>query len=146
MLGRTAETTQRKRGENVALKNEVQDSWNMMRGLLLDSAQGVLAQAEVLGLDFSGAEITLKDASADHPYMRSGYGSVDGITSESLRFTISVKSNQKSKSGHPIAGDYTLAARQGRRSPSRWTIEDKTRWEKFPDGLVGEKELADMAF
>jgi peroxiredoxin len=78
--------------------------------------------------------------------MRGGYGRVDGITSESLRFTMSVKSNQKSKSGHPIAGEYTLATPQGQRSSTRWTTEDKIRWEKFPDGLVGEKELAGMAF
>ncbi len=127
-------------------RNDFQYSWNMMRGQKVDSARGVLAQADALGLDFSGAEITLKDASADFPYMRGGYGSVDGITSESLHFTISVKSNQKSKAGHPIEGDYTFAIQRGQRSPTRWTIEDKIRWEKFPDGLLGEKGLADLAF
>jgi len=105
-----------------------------------------LAQAEVLGLDLSGAEITLKDASADHPYMRGGYGSVDGITAGPLRFTLSVKSDQKSKAGHPIAGEYTLTTSDGQRGPARWIIEDKIRWEQFPDGLLGEKELADLAF
>jgi thiol-disulfide isomerase/thioredoxin len=127
-------------------RNDFQDSWNMRRGQKVDSGRGVLAQAEVLGLDFSDAEITLKDANADSPYMRGGYGSVDGITSESLHFTISVKSNQKSKAGHPIEGDYTFAISRGQRSQTRWTIEDKIRWEKFRDGLLGEKGLADMAF
>ena len=122
-------------------RNDFQDSWNMMRGQKVDSARGVLAQADALGLDFSGAEITLKDGSADYPYMRGGYGNVDGITSESLRFTISVKSNQKSKAGHPFDGDYTFAIRRGQRSPTRWTIEDKIRWEKFPDGLLGKRDL-----
>ena len=127
-------------------KNDVQDSWNMAHGQFVDSARGVLAQAEVLGLDFSGAEITLKDASADHPYMRGGYGAVDGITAGPLRFTLSVKSNWKSKAGRPIAGEYTLTTSSGQRGPTRWTIEDKIRWEQFPDGLLGEKELADLAF
>ena len=127
-------------------KNDVQDSWNMIRGQLVDSARAVLAQANVLGLDLPGAEITLKDVIAEHPYMRAGYGSVDGITAEPLRFTFSVKSNQKSKARRPIAGDYTLTTGKGQRGPIRWTIEDKIRWEQFPDGLLGEKELADLAF
>ena len=127
-------------------RKDVEDSSNMIRGWFVDSARGVLAQAEVLGIDFSGAEITLKDAIADHPYMRGGYGAVDGITAGPLRFTFSVKSNQKTKAGHPIAGEYTLTTSSGQRGPTRWTIEDKIRWEQFPDGLLGEKELADLAF
>src|ERR1039458_2469005 len=87
-------------------RKDIEDSWNMMRGRFVESACGVLAQAKVLGIDFSKADITLKDAAADHPYMRAGYGSVDGITAEPLRFTFSVKSNQKSKAGRPIGGDY----------------------------------------
>jgi thiol-disulfide isomerase/thioredoxin len=127
-------------------RKDIEDSWNMMRGRFVESACGVLAQAKVLGIDFSKADITLKDAAADHPYMRAGYGSVDGITAEPLRFTFSVKSNQKSKAGRPIGGDYKLTTGRGQRGPNRWTIEDKIRWEQFPDGLLGEKELADLAF
>ena len=127
-------------------RKDIEDSWNMLRGQFVESARGVLAQAEVLGMDFSKAEISLKDATADHPYMRGGYGSVDGITAGPLRFTFSVKSNRKSKAGRPIAGEYTLTTSGGQRGPTRWTIEDKIRWEQFPEGLLGEKELADLAF
>ena len=43
-------------------RKDVEDASNMIRGQFVESARGVLAQAEVLGVDFSGAEITLKDA------------------------------------------------------------------------------------
>lgn len=127
-------------------RKEIEDGWNMMRGELVGSAEGVLAQAQALGIDFSEADIALKDATADHPYMRGGYGAVEGITAGPLQFTFSVRSNQKSKSGQPIAGDYILTAGRGQRAATRWTINDKIRWEKFPDGLLGEKAMSELAF
>jgi thiol-disulfide isomerase/thioredoxin len=132
--------------KNPPARKDVEGGWNMMRGTLVESAQGVLAQAQVLGIDFSGADIILKDASADNPYMRGGYGAVEGVTAGPLRFTFSVKSNQKSKAGHPIAGDYVLTTASGQRLATRWTIGDKIRWEKLPDGLLGQEALADLAF
>jgi peroxiredoxin len=132
--------------KDLPARREFEDGWNMMRGQLVESAQGVLAQAEVLGIDFSGAEIALKDVIAEHPYMRGGYGSVEGITAEPLRFTLSVKSDRNGKGGHPIAGEYTLTAGRGQRNSNQWTIQDKIRWERFPEGLPGEKERADLAF
>jgi len=127
-------------------RKDFEGASKMFRGILLESARGVLAQADVIGVDFAGAEIALKDATADFPYMRGGYGSVDGITAQPLRFTLSVKSTQKSKAGQPIAGEYTLTAGRGQREQARWTIEDKIRWEKFPDGLLGQKQLEDLEF
>jgi thiol-disulfide isomerase/thioredoxin len=127
-------------------REEVEDPWNMVRGQLVESARSVVAQLDVLGVDFSGAEVTLKDAIAEHPYMRGGYGSVDGITAGPLRFTFTVKSKESSKTGHPIAGEYTLTTGTSQRSLGRWTVADKVRWERFPVGLLAEKEVADLAF
>jgi len=132
--------------KDIPPRTEVQGGWKMMRGMLLESAEEVLAQVKALGIDFSGADIAFKDASADHPFMRGGYGAVEGIEAGPLRFTFTVKSNQKSKGGRPIAGDYSLAAIRGQRTATRWTIEDKIRWEEFPEGLLGEKALEELAF
>jgi len=132
--------------KEIPARAEVENGWKTMRGELVKSAEGVLAQTKALGIDFSAAEIALKDATAEQPYMRGGYGRVEGITAGSLRFTFTVKSNQKSKSGQPVAGDYILTAANGQRTATRWNITDKIRWEQFPQGLLGEKGLADLAF
>ncbi|MCB9911387.1 MAG: TlpA family protein disulfide reductase [Verrucomicrobiales bacterium] len=132
--------------DKVPSREDVEDSWNMRRGQWVGSARGVLAQAAALGVDFSTAEVTLLDVTAEHPYMRGVYGSVNGITAEPLQFTFSVKSGEPSNMGHPIGGEYTLTTSRGKRGPNRWTIEDKIRWEKLPDGLLREKELADLEF
>jgi len=133
-------------GKELPPRKEVEDEWKVRRGPLVNSADAVLAKIKALGIDFSTAEITLKDATADYPYMREGYGSVEGITSEALRFTFAVKSNQNSHAGQAVAGDYVLNARGGRRTATRWTISDEIRWEQFPQGLLGEKALAEQAF
>jgi thiol-disulfide isomerase/thioredoxin len=132
--------------KDIPARTEVEEGWKTMRGELVKSAEGVLAQAKALGIDFSAAEISIKDATAEQPYMRGGYGKVEGITAGPLRFTFTVKSNQKSKSGQPVVGDYILTAGSGRRTATRWTITDKIRWEQFPQGMLGEKGLADLAF
>jgi thiol-disulfide isomerase/thioredoxin len=132
--------------KDIPVRTEVEDGWKTRRGALVQSAEGVLSQAKAIGIDFSTAEIALKDASAEQPYMRGGYGRVEGITAGPLRFTFTVKSSQKSKSGQPIAGDYILTAGRGKRTVTCWNITDKIRWEQFPEGLLGEKGLAELAF
>jgi thiol-disulfide isomerase/thioredoxin len=132
--------------KDIPSRTEVEGGWKMRRGALVQSAEDVLSQAKALGIDFSTAELVLKDASAEQPYMRGGYGEVEGITAGPLRFTFTVKSDQKSKSGKPIAGDYILTSARGQRTATRWNITDKIRWEQFPQGLLGEKGLADLAF
>jgi hypothetical protein len=86
--------------KDIPARTEVEGGWKIRRGALLQSAEDVLSQATAIGIDFSTAEFTLKDASAEQPYMRGGYGMVEDITAGPLRFTFTVKSNQKSKSGH----------------------------------------------
>ncbi len=99
-------------------RKEIQDLWNIQHGALVESARAVLAQGEILGINFSGAEITLKDVIAVHPYMRGGYGAVDGVDAGPLRFILGVRSDKKSKAGTSHRGRLhaygnTGAARSG---------------------------------
>lgn len=132
--------------DNPPARKEIEGPWNMVRGQFVAAARGVLAQAETLGVDFSAAEVSLKEATAEHPYMRGGYGAVDGITAGPIRFTFSVMSVRTAKAGVPVAGEYALIARGGQRSSARWTIDGDIRWERFPPGLLGAKERVDLAF
>ncbi len=113
--------------ERPPARKEVEESWEAFRDQIMGSARGVLAQGESLGFDFSGAEIILKDAMADQPCQRGGYGSVDGLSANRLLFTVGVRSEGRSKAGRPISGEYTIVAAQAQRSRDRWTVEDKIR-------------------
>ena len=106
----------------------------------------MLAQAEVFGLDFPAGGVVLKDVAAENPFQRKGFGTLEGVGVGPLRFTFSVNSDRKSKAGATISGDYILTSGDVRRGATRWYIEDTIRWERFPEGVLGEKELAELNF
>jgi len=133
-------------GMSLPSKKVAEESLNLMRQPWVDSVREVLAKTKSLGIDFSEAQVTLKDAIAERAYMRGGYGAVEGLTAGPLRFVFSVKSDQISKAGIPIAGEYVLTTPDGERGPVRWTVQGNIRWERLPDGLLAEKEVAKQAF
>ena len=127
-------------------EKEIKDAWDGFHQQILGSAKGMLAQVETLGLELPAAEIKLNGVSAENPYQREGPGGLEGMESGPLRVTLEVKSDKKSKAGNPITGYYVVTAARVKRGADRWNIEDKIRWERFPDGLLGQKERADLEF
>jgi thiol-disulfide isomerase/thioredoxin len=127
-------------------KNEFENDWNANRESLMESARQVLANAEALGVDFTGAELKLQDVIAEQPGMRGVYGSIEGIESKLLRFIFQVKSERKSKAGRDISGEYILAATRGKRSAERWTLDGKMHWQQYPPDLLGPEDRARLEF
>ncbi len=113
---------------------------------IFGSAQGLLVQADRLGLDFTNAQITVKDVVAENCHQRRGFGSLAGTSSGQTRFLLAVQSDRKTKNGKSMSGDYVITASGLLRGADKWTLEDKIRWEKFPAGLLGPEELKTLEF
>jgi alpha-tubulin suppressor-like RCC1 family protein/thiol-disulfide isomerase/thioredoxin len=127
-------------------RKELEEAWTTFHQEILGSARDILAQAETLGLNFSSADMKLKDAVAEHPYQREGFGILDGTDAGPARFILSVESDRKSKAGRSIAGQYIITASRIRRGAQAWIVEDKMHWQQFPEGLLGPNELRDLEF
>lgn len=125
-------------GRKIPDKKELEPSWAAFQSQIAESAKAVLAQAEQFGLP--GAEIQLKEAVAEKAYQRGGIGSLENITCDQMRFTLSVRSD------HSISGDYVLSASGGRRGHGRWTISTPIRWQQFPEGVLDEAAASRSEF
>ncbi|MDQ6631404.1 MAG: TlpA family protein disulfide reductase, partial [Verrucomicrobiota bacterium] len=133
-------------GEKLPPKKEFEKMFGAFQDQITQSARGVLDQTERLGINFTNAVLQLKDVVAEQVYPRGAYGVLQEVSCNQLRFIFSVQSDAKTKSGRPISGNYILAASRGLRGPERWTIEDKIRWQEFPENLIGEKEKVEFEF
>lgn len=105
----------------------------------LEAAAGAMIELQTrMGIDLSDARITVKQVLAERPYaMR--FGQVDGIGTSALRVTFNVETTRNGKSGKPLTGSYTVAAGSALRVGNRWVlVDDKIRFQEFPEGLVTE--------
>ncbi len=127
-------------------REQLREAWNNLRDHVQQAGDEMLTEASALGLDFSGANITLKSAVAENPYQRGTFGGLVGLDTTAIRFTISVQSDRKSKSGTPIAGDYVVTAGRSTREADGWKLNDNLRWQSFPDGLLDESDRQALAF
>ncbi|MEW6302999.1 MAG: TlpA disulfide reductase family protein [Verrucomicrobiota bacterium] len=130
-------------------KAEVRTLWEKKREeLLLNPVRTLVAQMDRLGIDLSRADVTLKEAAARTGHLSPivQYGSLDGMQANPLTFKFAVKSDALSKAGKPIAGEYSVLVGRAERKGRRWIVWEAIAWDKFPNGLVGPKELAEMEF
>lgn len=133
-----------KRNSPLPPRNEFDKQYASFTRKTLQSARQILATATRLDLDFSNATIT--DATVDQVYNRGPAGTVDQLTANSFTFTFNLPSDEKSKSGHSIGGDYVLKSGEVLRMNNHWRIQGPIRWAKFPAGVVDTNEAAKIAF
>jgi len=122
------------------------DSWQKLAAAAATAAQSALDQLAGFGIDLADAQIAVRDVLVEHPTFRH-YGALDGIQGGPARVTVGVQSNRTSKAGQPISGDYVLVLDRVQRTDGRWELsDDQIRWEKFPAGVLADRDLKSVAF
>jgi len=135
------------KADDAVARREAEESWRPWREDIRSSASRVLDQAEALGLRLSKAQLELKEVVAEQPQQRgASILSLEDVQAGPVRFAVTVKSEEKSIAGKPVAGGYILRSEHARRGHGRWTIEAPIRWEEVPEGLLDEKEKREFAF
>ncbi|MGV3754306.1 MAG: TlpA family protein disulfide reductase [Verrucomicrobiota bacterium] len=119
-------------------KEELRKQWNRNNTVQLQKpAREMVRQMRARGIDLSQAEITLKRAIAEVHNVGKlmAAAEVNGISTPKMDFTFSVKSDQKTKDGKPIAGDYSIVINRAERDANHWTLSGPIAWSKLPDTL-----------
>jgi thiol-disulfide isomerase/thioredoxin len=96
------------------------------------------------GIELTNADIQIKSASVENARSSRRDGSLDGLSGERFKLTLSVKSNVKGKTGSSLSGDYVLGADQIMCFDQNWRVAMNLRWEQFPAGVLdgaAEKNL-----
>jgi peroxiredoxin len=57
---------------------------------------------------------------------------------------LSVRSDRNASTGKNLSGSYTLAANEIIRFDDGWRVFNNLHWQKFPDGVLGQEEIARM--
>lgn len=133
-------------GRKGPTRAELDEQWTTQRKVLFEPAQAMVAQMEKLGLDFKAAEVRVDRIEIKRLTTRGGPGSLEGLDGSQVQIKLAVKADQPAKSGVELSGEYVVAAEEALRLGGRWYISRPVRWEKFPDGVVDEKTLAEMKF
>ncbi|MCD6049528.1 MAG: hypothetical protein K0Q55_931 [Verrucomicrobia bacterium] len=130
---------------NLPTKAELQKMWDKNTMTVIQKpAKEMIRQMQANGIDLSQAEITLKNATAEvHNVGRLMIAAeVNGISTPKMEFTFIVKSDQKSKDGKPLAGEYSIVVGRAERDSDRWTLMGPIAWSKLPDNVSGTNQAS----
>lgn len=127
-----------------AVTPEIEEAYTRNSAGLEKAAGAMIALQKRMGIDLSDTQLTVKQVLAERPYaMR--FGQPDGIGTSALRVTFNVETERKGTSGKSLAGSYTVAVGSALRVGNRWVlVDDKIRFQDFPEGLVSEGDLRDI--
>lgn len=130
---------------NLPTKAELRKVWDRNAMTALQKpAREMIRQTQASGIDLSQTEITLKTATAEvHNVGKLMVAAeVNGISTPKMEFTFTVKSDQKSKNGKPLAGEYSIVVGRAERDSDRWTLSGPIAWSKLPDNLNGANQAS----
>ncbi|EEF60943.1 TlpA family protein disulfide reductase [Pedosphaera parvula] len=127
-------------------RKELEADWQPWRDGITESARGLLAQLDQYGIDFTGAKLSVKRSEVEHAYQYSSFGKLEDTDGYPFKVAFTVESDQKSKTGRPIAGEYVVMAKRTKRTDKRWVLEGDFWWSKFPAGVLDEAQQKELEY
>lgn len=125
---------------------QLEPGYKAFREQIVESARQLLKQSDDLGIAFAGAKIELRSVTAERTFQGGTFGGLAGLSAATVRIVLSVTSDRNTKAGKPVSGEYVVATGHCERGESNWEIEDnKTHWEKFPEGLLTANARQELA-
>jgi thiol-disulfide isomerase/thioredoxin len=125
-----------KMGETGPSRQEMEEQAGPMLRQQDELVRAVLKQMTDSGIELTNADIQIKSASVENARSSRRDGSLDGLSGERFKLTLSVKSNVKGKTGSSLSGDYVLGADQIMCFDQNWRVAMNLRWEQFPAGVL----------
>ena len=135
-----------KSGQAGPTRQQVDDEISARNKEQLVFAQSVLQVLATAGIDLTKADIKIQDASVERGQVSSDGGSLDGARAYQFVLKLSIKSDDKTKTGVPVSGEYELGIKRLLRQEDRWLVEDEVLWKKLPAGVLDEKTAANLKF
>ena len=131
-------------GQQAPPKEAFFQNWNPQQQDWVNAAGTVLNLMTNSGIDFKDAQIQVTGASVKQLRAPPTITGLNGLSGEQFQIQFSVQSDAKSKTGTSLAGDYTLSADQIMRLGNNWRITANLQWDKMPDGVLDDKDEAQL--
>src|SRR5262249_48954165 len=130
---------------NAPQKDAYEKEWKQGRKNIISRIQELFTQLEQSGIDLSGAKVKFDEATIHYAHPRKP-GSLEGMIAQQMQMDFTVQSDRKSKTGASVAGAYGIGLKYPVRLDGAWKVERDIRWNKFPEGVLSEKDAADFEF
>jgi thiol-disulfide isomerase/thioredoxin len=125
-------------------RKDFDEWWSEHQPDLVDTARTMVQQMTNASIDLKEAEIKVEQASIESLRGRGPWGGK--LSGQQFQLKLAVKSENKSRTGQSLSGDYVLAADEIGRFGDDWKVTGKLRWDTFPAGVVDEKTAAALVF
>jgi thiol-disulfide isomerase/thioredoxin len=120
---------------------DFEKAWGGQKKNAASMAADLVRFAQDAGIDFKRASVVVQGASIKQLHKNGGFG---GIGGNGFTVTLDVKSKEKAKTGRAVSGTYVVAADQVALFGDVWRVAGKIRWDKFPEGVLDDKAVAEM--
>ena len=120
------------------------EEWSSRAKEQSETAQACLEQMSKSGINLKDADIQIQKAVVENVQSQGVAGSLSGLVGRLFSLQLQVRSDHSAKTGKNLSGNYTLAVNDIIRFDDGWRVYNNLHWQKFPDGVLGQEEIAKM--